>query len=101
MDNMNENEIEIRDLRLKLECANDMIEAYKRECDALYSAMVKWSRVAASGQLKTDEQQADEPGNKATDWLEPTQIEIDAAENIKKRIIKRRILNPVVTKIHQ
>jgi len=40
---MNENEIEIRDLRLKLEIANDMIEAYKRECEALRKAMLKYA----------------------------------------------------------
>ena len=84
MDNMNEYEIQIHDLKMKLECANDMIEAYKRECDALYLAMVKWSRVAASGQTKIDEQQAyntrkiltpvteKPPVEKSpTDWLYP------------------------------
>ena len=74
MDNMIEYEIEIRDLKMKLECANDMIEAYKRECDALYSAMVKWARKCNT---ETDREQppADVHSN-AVDWLIPETMEI-------------------------
>ena len=75
MDNMNEYEIQIHDLKMKLECANDMIEAYKRECDALYLAMVKWHRVAASGQTKIDEQQANTPRKILTPVTEKPPVE--------------------------
>lgn len=62
---MNEYEIEIRDLKIELECANEMIEAYQRECEALRKAMLKHAR------KRTTDEDPERPNTRNTDWLIP------------------------------
>lgn len=74
---MNEYEIVIRDLKIELECANEMIEAYQRECEALRKAMLKHARKRTTDddpeRVKTRKilmpKALDKSAN--TDWLVP------------------------------